>query len=59
MYIWFLCNYDGEFIINNYKIKPVAGALLIFPCSWCFPYYENIAFNTTKYCIFGYVGDKV
>jgi hypothetical protein len=58
MYIWFLSDYDGEFIIHNCKIKPNAGALLIFPCSWCFPYYEDIAFNSVKYYIFGYVYDK-
>jgi len=39
-FIWFMNDYDGEIFIQNHKIIPKKGKLIIFPTSWCFPYQE-------------------
>jgi len=55
-FVWFLNNYDGEYIFwNSYKIKPEIGKFLLFPNSWCFLYEEFIKLNQDKYIIYGYV----
>lgn len=55
-FIWFLNTTDDEIVFwNNYKIKPTAGTLLLFPVSWCFPYKEIIANNSEKMVIYGYI----
>lgn len=56
-FIWFLNTSDDDELIfwDNYKIKPTAGTLLLFPISWCFPYKEIIANNSQKIIIYGYV----
>ena len=55
-FIWFLNEYEGEIIFwNNYSIKPLAGKLLIFPASWCFPFFELTKFNQTIFTISGFI----
>ena len=54
-FIWFLNDYDGEFIFcNEYKVKPERGKLLLFPNSWCITHEEVIKFGENKYVISGY-----
>ena len=55
-FVWFLTDFDDEIVFwDNYKIKPTAGALLLFPVSWCFPYKEFVANNTQNFIIYGYI----
>ena len=55
-FIWFLNEYEGEIIFwNNYSIKPLAGKLIIFPASWCFPFFELTKFNQTIFTISGFI----
>ena len=55
-FIWFLNDFDGEFIFwNKYIIKPKRGLLIIFPLSWCFPYEKKINKNYESNTIFGYL----
>jgi hypothetical protein len=54
-YIIFVKDYEGEIVFwNEYKIKPRKGNLLLFPVSWCFPYYENIKIDSDKTFMCGF-----
>ena len=55
-YIIFLDDYEGEIVFwNEYKIQPRKGDLLLFPVSWCFPYYENIKKYSNKIIMCGFI----
>jgi hypothetical protein len=59
-YIIFLNDYDKEIIFwETYKIKPQKGSILIFPVSWCFPYYELVNKESKYISINGYVKNTI
>lgn len=57
-FIIFLNNNDEfSILINNIKIKPEIGKILLFPCGWCFPY-EYLKSQNDNYFITGYIHKK-
>jgi len=59
-YTIFLNNCDKEIIFwETYKIKPQKGSILIFPISWCFPYYELINKESKYISLNGYIKEKI
>ena len=57
-YLWYLNNIEigGETEFGgNIKIKPEAGKLIIFPCSWTFPHTGLMPIDNDKYIVSGWV----
>ena len=57
-YIWYLndINEGGETnFINQFRIKPVAGRLLIFPSTWSYPHAGLIPISSDKYIVTGWI----
>jgi hypothetical protein len=56
-YIWYLNDVEegGETeFFGNYKIKPQAGKLVLFPASWCYPHCGCMPISSDKYIITGW-----
>jgi Rps23 Pro-64 3,4-dihydroxylase Tpa1-like proline 4-hydroxylase len=56
-YIWYLNTVEegGETEFwDSYKIKPVAGKLVLFPASWCFHHRGIMPISDNKYIITGW-----
>ena len=55
-FLWYLNNVElgGETEFEEFKIKPEAGKLLIFPASWTFPHSGKIPISDDKYIITGW-----
>jgi hypothetical protein len=57
-FIWYLNDVEegGETEIwSEYKIKPTAGKLVLFPASWTFPHRGKMPISHDKYIITGWV----
>lgn len=57
-YLWYLNDVEegGETeVLGNYKIKPEAGKLLLFPSCWTFPHCGNKPISEDKYIITGWM----
>ena len=57
-FIWYLNNVEegGETEFwSEYKIKPTAGKLVLFPASWTFPHRGKMPISNDKYIITGWV----
>jgi hypothetical protein len=57
-YLWYLNDIEegGETeVLGNYKIKPEAGKILLFPSSWTFPHCGNKPISEDKYIITGWL----
>lgn len=57
-YLWYLNDVEegGETEFwGNYKIKPEAGKLLLFPSSWTFPHTGKMPISQDKYIITGWL----
>jgi len=55
-YVLFLNDYDGEIVFwKDYKIRPQKGNMILFPLSWCFPYYENTKIDANNITAYGFV----
>lgn len=57
-YLWYLNNVDdgGETeFFSNYKVKPEAGKLILFPASWTYPHCGKMPISNDKYIITGWV----
>ena len=57
-FIWYLNNVEegGETEFwSEYKIKPTAGKLVLFPASWTFPHRGKMPISHDKYIITGWV----
>lgn len=57
-YIWYLNDISegGETnFVKNFKIKPVAGRLLLFPSTWSYPHAGLIPISSDKYIITGWI----
>lgn len=57
-FIWYLNNVEegGETEFwSDYKIKPTAGKLVLFPASWTFPHRGKMPISNDKYIITGWV----
>ncbi len=49
----------GETVFyENYKIKPTAGTLVIFPALWTYPHCGNMPISDDKYIITGWIYTK-
>ena len=51
-YLWYLNDVTdgGETAFNGeYKIKPTAGKLILFPASWTFPHCGKMPVSSDKY----------
>lgn len=60
-YLWYLNDVDegGETEFwGDYKIKPKAGQLLIFPSTWTFPHRGKVPVSSDKYIITGWIYSK-
>lgn len=58
-YVLFLNDYDGEIVFwKDYKIRPQKGNMILFPLSWCFPYYENTKIDAKNITAYGFVYKK-
>jgi hypothetical protein len=51
-FMWFLNDCEICFW-DSFPIKISQGMIIIFPSSWCFPYYINKQSNVSNYVIFG------
>ena len=61
-FIWYLNNVEqgGETEFwKDYKIKPTAGKLVLFPSSWTFPHRGKMPISDDKYIITGWVYSKL
>lgn len=61
-FIWYLNNVEqgGETEFwKDYKIKPTAGKLVLFPSSWTFPHRGKMPISDDKYIITGWVYTKM
>lgn len=57
-YLWYINTVDegGETEIwNNYKVKPEAGKLILFPATWTYPHRGKVPISNDKYIITGWV----
>jgi hypothetical protein len=57
-YIWYLNDVDegGETeFCGDFKIKPRAGKLVLFPASWCYPHSGFMPISDNKYIITGWL----
>lgn len=57
-YLWYLNDIDegGETeFFGNFKIKPRAGKLVIFPASWTYPHTGLIPISNDKYILTGWI----
>jgi hypothetical protein len=60
-FIWHLNSVDegGDTIFwENYKVRSEQGKLLLFPCTWCYPYVSQIPISSYKYVITGWIYEK-
>jgi hypothetical protein len=56
-FLWYLNTVDegGETEFwDSYKIKPIAGKLILFPSTWCFPHRGCVPISDNKYIITGW-----
>ncbi|MFY7730989.1 MAG: 2OG-Fe(II) oxygenase [Flavobacterium sp.] len=57
-YIWYLndVNDGGETeFCGDFRIKPTAGKLVLFPASWCYPHCGLMPISDDKYIITGWL----
>jgi hypothetical protein len=57
-YIWYLndVNEGGETeFCGDFRIKPTAGKLVLFPASWCYPHSGIMPISNDKYIITGWL----
>ena len=57
-FLWYLNDIDdgGETeFFNDFRIKPKAGKLILFPASWTFPHKGRIPISDNKYIITGWL----
>ena len=57
-YLWYINAVDegGETEFwNNYKVKPEAGKLILFPATWTYPHRGKVPISNDKYIITGWV----
>ena len=56
-FLWYLNDIEvgGETEFEEFKIKPQAGSLLLFPATWCFPHSGKMPISDDKYIITGWV----
>jgi hypothetical protein len=57
-YLWYLNDVveGGETAFNGeYKVKPTAGKLILFPASWTFPHCGKMPVSSDKYIITGWI----
>jgi len=57
-YIWYLNDVleggETEFC-GDFRVKPTAGKLVLFPASWCYPHCGIMPFSNDKYIITGWL----
>ena len=57
-FLWYLNDVEegGETVfVNNVKIKPESGKLVLFPASWDYPHKANVPISNHKYIITGWL----
>lgn len=57
-YIWYLndvCEGGETEFCGDFKIKPTAGKLVLFPASWCYPHSGFVPVSDNKYIITGWL----
>lgn len=59
-FIWYLNNITdgGETEFTNFKVKPEAGKLVLFPSSWVYPHRANVPISDDKYIMTGWLLEK-
>jgi hypothetical protein len=60
-YLWYLndVNDGGETeFCGDFKVKPRAGKLVLFPASWCYPHKGIMPLSNNKYIITGWLHIK-
>lgn len=60
-YLWYLNNVNegGETeFCGDFKVKPTAGKLILFPASWCYPHKGMMPLSNNKYIITGWLHIK-
>ena len=61
-YIWYLNDISeaGETnFVGNFKIKPVAGRLLLFPSTWSYPHAGLVPISSDKYIVTGWIYEVI
>jgi hypothetical protein len=60
-FIWYLNDVEigGETEFLNFKIKPTAGKLLLFPATWTYLHKGNMPISNDKFIITGWVGRRI
>ena len=60
-FIWYLNDVEvgGETEFLNFKIKPTAGKLLLFPATWTYPHKGNMPISNDKFIVTGWIGHRL
>ena len=60
-FIWYLNDVElgGETEFLNFKIKPTAGKLLLFPATWTYLHRGNMPISNDKFIVTGWLGNKL
>lgn len=60
-FIWYLNDIidGGETEFLNFKIKPNAGKLVLFPALWVYPHKANIPLSCDKYIMTGWLDESI
>lgn len=60
-FIWYLndITYGGETEFFDFKIKPNAGKLVLFPALWVYPHKANVPLSSDKYIMTGWLDEAI
>lgn len=60
-FLWYLNDITdgGETEFQNFKVRPEAGKLILFPALWTYPHRGNVPISDDKYIMTGWLDEKI